>query len=327
MRRFAIVFACCLLVAGSTARAQVPDNQRSVALFEEGRKLVDRGDCPDAVPKLRESLHLQASVGAHLTLAECYEKVDLVLAWRENKEAERIALKKSDARSTYARAAAERLEAQLGIVRFVFASGDRDAEDLTVRVDGVAIDDFYYPGLAVPPGKHLVEVSAARRRSWREELQAKAGAAVMADILLPDAASVPPRLPPESPASPQPKSGSTQKTIALVSGGVGLAAIAAGAITGVISSAHASDAKKSCETSAEFTYPSRCDPARSDAMKRQNALAYDFATASTATFIVGGALLALGVVLYVTSPRSAATVSSQPFNLRSLPGTVIGGRW
>ena len=86
------------------------------------------------------------------------------------------------------------------------------------------------------------------------------------------------------------------RTVGIVTGIVGTLSLAAGAITGGI----AMDAKSRAESAGCTKVSCPTDDARAD-----NERAFDFAHASTALVITGAALLATGIVLYVTSaPRS-----------------------
>lgn len=122
--------ACLLgltLTAGAghaAADPRVPsDVQRSITLFDQGRRLLENGNCKDAIPKLEESLRYNESVGARFSLASC--RVDPLVAWREYKAAEALALRKNDERAKGARSAAAALEPKLALVR---AAAERDGD-------------------------------------------------------------------------------------------------------------------------------------------------------------------------------------------------------
>jgi hypothetical protein len=89
---------------------------------------------------------------------------------------------------------------------------------------------------------------------------------------------------------------STQRTLGLVSGGVGIAGLVTGAIFGVISiSAHSSVVGR-CPT-----YP-RCSTSDRTVLDDTNAKAENTGTISTVAVIAGLALLAGGALLYFTAP-------------------------
>jgi hypothetical protein len=125
------------------AAAQTRDEAESRRLFEQGRTLADAGNCEAAIPILKRSLDAHSSVGSHLTLAECYARFDLLAAWRENKEAERVAVQQSDSRRDYARREAEGMATHLSRIRVALPAGTTGAR---VELDGVPLDPFYYDG-------------------------------------------------------------------------------------------------------------------------------------------------------------------------------------
>ena len=89
--------------------------------------------------------------------------------------------------------------------------------------------------------------------------------------------------------------GAGQWRIGLIVGGAGVVGIGLGAFFGLQASSKWSDAKGKC---ADYPYGCSSDAAdlRSSARSR--------GTASTVAFIAGGALLATGIVLYLTEPQA-----------------------
>jgi hypothetical protein len=99
--------------------------------------------------------------------------------------------------------------------------------------------------------------------------------------------------------------GHGRRVAALTLGGAGAAVLAAGIVFGVVASSSWSNAQRHCDATHGC-------PDRPDAATERNA-ALVFGNVSTAGFIAGGALLAGGVVLWLTAPRAgAATASSGP---------------
>src|SRR5262249_16802083 len=147
----------------ATAHAQ--DHDAAVATFEEGRRLLEQGNCPAATAKLNQSLTFEPSVGARLSLADCYQSSDPLAAWRSLREAERLAYLKHDDRIEVAQKRAAELEAKLPRVQMIIAPGTLEEAGFELRIDGVAVDPFFYRNavFAVEPGKHVIEASAPRR--------------------------------------------------------------------------------------------------------------------------------------------------------------------
>ena len=101
--------------------------------------------------------------------------------------------------------------------------------------------------------------------------------------------------PPAAPFEPPSTSG-TQRTVALVVGGVGIGGLALGAVFGLVASSKWSSAKSDCGTGCGLT-----DPAQQEKSDAQSA-----ATLSTVGFIAGAGLLAAGVAIYFTAPSAPA---------------------
>src|SRR5690242_3541508 len=72
-RGCAIVAACVLFCAAPAANAEPPQTQEADALFEEGRRLLDAGQLPEACAKLERSFQLAPRLGTMLNLGACYE--------------------------------------------------------------------------------------------------------------------------------------------------------------------------------------------------------------------------------------------------------------
>jgi hypothetical protein len=106
----------------------------------------------------------------------------------------------------------------------------------------------------------------------------------------------------QQPPPPAGDPGATQRTIGLVGGGVGVAALGAGAVLGLLASKAASDYQKHCGSSigapAGF-----CDA--------QGISGHDDAaskgTLSTIFFIGGGVAAAAGLTVFLLAPKAAGS--------------------
>jgi hypothetical protein len=108
----------------------------------------------------------------------------------------------------------------------------------------------------------------------------------------------------------------SQKVAALVVGGVGLAGVAAGTVFGLLTFSAASQQKSACASSTTCANYAQASSAHSTGETD--------ATLSTVTFIGGGALVAAGAILFLTSPH----VSEQPLPAMAVviaPGLAPGG--
>jgi hypothetical protein len=99
-------------------------------------------------------------------------------------------------------------------------------------------------------------------------------------------------------------------------GGVGVAGVAAGAITGLMAISSVSSQKNDCHSSA----PGDCVN-HAQALQDHDS-ASTLSTVSTVAFIAGGALLATGAVLFFTAPRS--TEGSQAARVEVIPSAAPG---
>jgi hypothetical protein len=207
------------------------------------------------------------------------------------------------------------------------ATADRPA--LQIRRDGQIIGrPAWGVPLPVDPGVHTVEATAAGRKPWQGQASVE-GAAAQASVEVPALAEAPadgalaaPATPPPAappaeslpPSAPPPEHhASAQRTIALVTGGVGIAGLIVGATFGFIAQSDNNDAKRNCTTDTT------CSP---DGLASSNS-ALHAATASTVAFIAGGALTAAGLVLYFTAPTDATR--SARIGLSPLVGSTAGG--
>ena len=122
---------------------------------------------------------------------------------------------------------------------------------------------------------------------------------------------------PPPPPPPPPPTGTAQRVIGVVMGGVGLAGIATGSVFGFLAKAHLNDSNGHCTGSV-------CDSTGDSALSA----ARSSATVSTVGFIAGGVLLAGGVVIYLTTPRaSAPTVGLSPGAPGAAGGLTLTGAW
>src|SRR5579859_3020785 len=114
------------LFTPAVALADAPNHDKASAAFEEARHLIDAGDCRSAIAKLNESLAYEASVGARLSLADCYEPTDPLEAWTQVRSAELLAFTRHDDRVEVAHDRATALAAKLPAVHLVIPGDAAD---------------------------------------------------------------------------------------------------------------------------------------------------------------------------------------------------------
>jgi hypothetical protein len=309
-----------LVLAPTSARAQPrEDVSRADALFNAAKALTDAGQYADACAKFAESKRLAPGIGVTLYLADCYERIGRTAsAWTEFRSAEGFARARNDKRADVARDRAQALEAKLERLTIVVGPTVPRA-GLQVLRDGtpVAAEELGLP-VAVDPGDHAVVVSAPGHAP--QTLAAHVGpenpSAIVRIDHLDEPASTPPAgtagtaLPaptpaqttgrsalPELPPTPAvpPDKGAARRTIGLGAGALGIVGLGIGATFGVLAKVKFDQSNSStCDAASDRCTPPGF-PMRKDAESA--------ATVSDVSFAVGGALLAAGVVLYLTAPK------------------------
>jgi hypothetical protein len=145
------------------ARAQTPDAiAQADAAFKDAMQLRAVGHEAEACPRFAESKRLAPAVGVTLYLADCYEKTGRnASAWREFREAEKMARERGDQRADVAAARAGALEPKLNrLVVSTPADAAKSGEQL--QLDGAPLPPEYWNSpLAEDPGDHTVTVIAA----------------------------------------------------------------------------------------------------------------------------------------------------------------------
>ncbi len=331
--RGAAVVTCILLGLPHGARADSPGSDvAATALFDEGRRLMSAHNYAEACPKLAESERLAPSGGTLLNLAECYEHsgqtASAWAAWKDAAARANAAGKAQAEKMALDRAAA--LEPKLARLTVALAP-DSDVAGLEIKRDGVTLGRAEYSvPIPVDPGTHVVEARAPKKRALSAQIDV-APKQVDARVVVQLADDVPAPTPSASTstvtASPtstplpadRPQSsggGSTQRTIAWITLGAGVVGVAVGSIFGL-------EAKSNNDQALQ---PQNC---RTSALCTQKGLtltsdAKDDATASTIAFVIGGAALATGAVLWLTAPTDGG-VHVAPAVGRSYGGAVIAG--
>jgi hypothetical protein len=315
-----------VLVAPSAfAQTKAGSRAAAEALFKQGRELMLAGKYAAACPKFEASEQLEPGLGTLLNLAACYEKLGRTAsAWAEYRKA--IPLSRSagaKAREDLAAEHAQQLEGRLSTLT-IRGGGDSARGELEVRRDGVVLQPAEL-GSAIPvdPGEHLIEASAPGRQPWSFKVEVGPDAAkVFVDIpqLQPASTAAPPSpaapiiatpSPVSQPPSDNPASdGSTQRVTGLALGGVGVVGVGLGAFFGLRAFGKWADTKDACTD-----YPYGCGQ---DGTEHRES-ASSAGTTSTIAFIAGGALLATGVVVYLTAPskqtRTAVILGPQSVGL------------
>jgi hypothetical protein len=301
MRWLALVVGLGVCTAPAVTLGAEGNKAAAEALFNEGRSLMAAGRYADAIGKLEASQDLDPGLGTLLNLAECYERVGRsATAWAQYKEIASLARQSgSKEREELAEQRSKALEPKLSKLSINVQSG-ADASTLTISRDGTTVSSAEL-GVAIPvdPGKHEVTVTAPGKEKWSTTVEVGEGGQtesveipLLADASGGSSATSTAVGGPAPPAADKPGDGSTQRTLGIVAGGIGLVGVGVGTFFGLQASSSWSDAKKECSD-----YPYGCS-AKGISLKDDAA---GQATLSTVGFIVGGVGLAAGAVLFFTA--------------------------
>lgn len=303
MKRF---FAGALAIAPLFFAAAARADGRAEQLFQEARTLGEKGRYAEACPLLEESQSLEPAIGTQFNLADCWEHVGRTASAHE------LFLRVADTaraagrfeREKSARERAHALEPRLAKIALAVAA---EAPGETVEIDKKPIAKAAWAKpFPIDPGSHEIVASAPDHRPFRVTVQAKEASTV--DVKVPALVDTRPPI-----VMNDPEKRSAQRTIALVVGGAGVAGLAVGAITGAMAISAKSDGETSCP---KDPYAFRCPTQDgADAWNRAETMG----TISTLGFIAGAALLAGGVVLWLTAPKVKTTVGTSPSSV------VFGG--
>ncbi len=329
--RLLLAAAGCLL--SSTAQAQgSSDTIRAEALFNKGIELMDQQRYADACPKFEDSQKLAPALNTLLNLANCYElNGQTAHAWEAWKEAAAAA---RDANKPQYQKTAEQHVAALEpkLVRLQISVSSPPG-GLVIKRDGSAVMEAEI-GVACPvgPGQHTVEATAPDHKTWSQTLDVS-GAGTTVAVAVPTLEAAPP--PPAPPVPPSPteappgaesppahaSSWSTQKTLALVAAGVGVAGLAAGTVFVLVAKGKYDDSLADCRPNLPNLCTQQGVSLRDDARSAGNL--------ATAGFIVGAAGLVAGATLWFTAPSAPRGGTSAGW-LEVAPtpgGAMVRGAW
>lgn len=301
----ALAFAGTVL-ASPLARAQ--NKPLAEQLFKEGRAAAEAKRYDEACPKFAASQKADPAIGTLLNLADCYEKNNqLASAWTTFLEAVSFAtrINRPDRRQT-AQERADKLEPRL--VKLTILAR---ASGIDVKFDGApAVLGTAFP---VDPGKHTIEATAKGKKPFTTTVD-------ISDKSKNPSVDIPPleddtggpkdpgvkEVPTDPPPDTATKSTwSTQKTLAVVSWGLGGIALGAGAFYGYTTSAKWADAQgNECNTDS----PPQCTT-RGVELAEQ---AKSAGTISTIAFVAGGLFVGGGFVLWFTAPKGGAAPPAAP---------------
>ncbi len=344
LRRWSELVVALVLTASAPAAAQPEapsDAQKNAAqsLFDEARRLTEEGQVAEACAKLGESLRLYAASGTLLNLALCHERAGRTgSAYTEfNESLARAQRDRRPDREQTARSHLAALSPRLSRLTVTVAPV-AEVDGLEVALDGVPLRRPSW-GVAtiVDPGEHVVTATAPGKLAWSHRVTLaptpdaathgeQAAVEVPPLVDAPAAAPVPapaPTPPPAPvatatpPAQQSPDTGSGQRTLGAILAGAGVAGVATGAVFGVLALGKWNTAKADCPNGL-------CpDPAT----QARDGGAGGLSDASTVGFVAGGALLALGGVLFFSAPNAPSRVGLSLAPRAGGAAATVGATW
>lgn len=286
----ALAAALAILFASPAARADAEDPEK---LFAEGSALIEEGKCTEALPKLERAQHLDPGIGTQFNIAVCEEQLGrLGSAWHDFEQVMQLA--RASGKKQREEAARAKLEAlRPKVPTFVIRS--EEPGDVTVKVDGAVITREGWGFVPVDPGNHAIEASAPTKMSWTTKLAAPAPGAKV-EIVIPKLGVV------ERREVVTVETSNKRRTLGFILGGVGVAGVAAAAVTGVMLLDAKSTADERCKPRC-VTPDNKYDQDGADAVSRGKTLLPINAVA----WGVAAVGLGLGAFFILTSPSSSPT--------------------
>ena len=247
-----------VLASSSVAFAQSQNKAAAEELFQLGKAAMEKKDYAKACKAFQESLDAELTNGTLLNLALCHEQAGkLASAWSDYRALEDRARQASPPqadRAKFAHDKAEALRPRLSRVKITLSPEAKALTGLTVKIDGtVAPPELFEAGIPVDTGKRAISASAADHEEWSQTVSVDADKQTL-DVTVPmlKAKEVAPapvtKADPVTvkPAEPAKSSeGGDYRAVGYVVGGIGAAALATGAVFGVLALGKKNDAK--CE--------------------------------------------------------------------------------
>lgn len=298
------------------ARADGGNKAAAEALFQEARRAMAAGDYATACARFAESDRLDPAAGTLLNLASCFERSGKTAsAWATYREAETLA--RAAKRPDYVGIAEKRAAALEPKLPRVTVTVTTPTAGLEVKRDGTVVGESEW-GLAIPvdPGRHVIEASAPRKRTWSTNIDvgADAGRASVTVPPLEDAPYTPGQAALTSAPLGGPDSmlaadrdrerdaatGRAQRIAAGVVAGAGVVTLGVATAFVFMGKSKYDDSLEHCrdKNTCDAEGASLRDDARADG------------SVATVLYGAGAVALATGAVLWFTAPRSHASTGA-----------------
>ncbi len=328
------------LIAGTAlGQTSASDKASAEALFDQGVRLMKQNGFSDACPKLEESERIDPAVGTLLYLGECYERVGKTAsAWATFREAASLANNSNQAdRARVAGSRAQDIEPKLSRLSVELAPDVARITGVVVKRSGQRLEpSLFGTPLPVDPGEYRIEVSAPGYETWTTPIKVESGgasASVRVPALVKSTEPVAPGATPAAaggsgtakpiplpPLLPADANLTTQQTLGIVVGGIGVIGLGLGSYFGIRAISKNSEAEQQCPNAG------LCNNDRGLSLTDQ---ARKQASASNIAFAAGGVFVATGAVLYLTGGRTSSSerLSLVPLLAPGAAAASISGRF
>lgn len=313
-----LVLGLALASTHAAAEPNAREKAAAEALFQQAVELIEQKQFGMACEKFEGSQQLDPALGTMLRLADCYDRLGRTAsAWAMFQETASVARSEGQTeREQIALQRAQDLVQRLSKLELRIAPANQ-VEGMEVLLNGAAIPRTTWgTPLPVDPGQQRIEVSAPGRKGWAGEVNVAVGTAV--EVVEVPALEEEPLLDPAAnanaaaattPEGARPKAaGSTQRTLGIIAGAVGIVGLGAGGFFGYRAYDLNQQSMEQCRRDDRNVCSERGKTLRDDAQ--------GFGTYSTVAVAAGGALLATGVTLLITAPRSDSHASTGGSQLR-----------
>lgn len=338
-RRFfrCLPFAFIALFSGPTRADEPSTENRALAevFFREAKAFSDAEQFEQACPKFQESHRLDPKPGTILNLAVCHEKQGKIAsAWLDYIEAASFAARAGQKdREDFAREQAAKLDK---MVPRLVVRVPTTIPGLVLKLDSASLGDAAW-GKAAPinPGNHSLEATASGYKGWLKTITID-NAPGEVEVIVPKLEQEEAEKPKPDLMSGGPKSGVQEKPkkdvptipgpkssfnkplwIGVAAGGVGLAGMIIGTVTGARTFTLRDAGELECLLDPKHVYCSR----KGIELHSQ---AETSASISTASFVIGGVGLGAGVALVLLGLRQGAPAPSRAWVLPHVDRTGAG---
>lgn len=322
------VIALVILLAGaSRAHAQ---NAAAESLFSDGERLMKEGKLPEACDAFEASNRLEARAGTLINLGLCREKNgQLASAWSAFKDA--LTRVKDPKKAQIAREHVAAIEPRMSYLT-VSVPDESRVDGLALTRNGTAIDaGLWNRAIPVDGGTYVIAGHAPGHEEWSTTVQVPSADGKisvdvprfkdLAKLLAPTEPAAGAPAPVDQPPPASPSMFTTQRKVALGVAGLGVAALAAGAVFGVQAKGFKDDAYALCPDPAT---PCVDGDRASDLTDKghQRALMADVSFGVGAVALISaGALWFLGAPAHgettvAVTPRASASSASLDFTVR-----------